>query len=60
MTLFLQVLQLRSRSYIDISLHDASSALPNSLPANMVTARVHLQELEYTNAIKVPGIGPQV
>ncbi|KAG2113725.1 superkiller protein 3 [Suillus discolor] len=36
---------------------DAFSALPDSLLANMITARVHLQELEYTDAIKVAESG---
>jgi hypothetical protein len=41
----------------DISFQDAFSALPDSLLANMITARVHLQELEYTDAIKVAESG---
>ncbi|KAG1896020.1 superkiller protein 3 [Suillus fuscotomentosus] len=36
---------------------DAFSALPDSLLANMITARVHLQEVEYTDAIKVAESG---
>ncbi|KAG1742187.1 superkiller protein 3 [Suillus lakei] len=36
---------------------DAFSALPNSLLANMITARVHLQELEYIDATKVAESG---
>ncbi|KAG2355063.1 hypothetical protein BDR07DRAFT_1304231 [Suillus spraguei] len=33
------------------------ATLPDSLLANMITARVHLQELEYTDAIKVAESG---
>ncbi|KAG1745363.1 superkiller protein 3 [Suillus paluster] len=40
-----------------ITLQDAFAALPDSLLANIITARVHLQELEYTDAIKVAESG---
>ncbi|OAX37205.1 superkiller protein 3 [Rhizopogon vinicolor AM-OR11-026] len=36
---------------------DAFSALPDLPLANMITAQVHLQELEYTNAIRVAESG---
>ncbi|KAG1761965.1 superkiller protein 3 [Suillus occidentalis] len=41
----------------ELTFADAFSALPDSLLANMITARVHLQELEYTDAIKVAESG---
>ena len=40
-----------------ISLQDAFSALPDLPLASMITAQVHLQELEYTNAIRVAESG---
>jgi hypothetical protein len=40
-----------------MSIQDAFSALADSPLANMIAAQVHLQELEYTNAIRVAESG---
>ncbi|KAG1844187.1 hypothetical protein DFJ58DRAFT_731304 [Suillus subalutaceus] len=41
----------------ELTFTDAFSVLSDSLLANMITARVHLQELEYPDAIKVAESG---
>ena len=43
--------------YLHITLQDAFSSLPDLPLANMITAQVYLQELEYTNAIRVAESG---